>query len=130
VITNLPEGSELLLIARKTLLDDLAPLVGDKAKYTLAMIANAMAIAAREAEAGEAPALAALARFDRIYGIETRELHGEALRRAIAVQDLRLAEDIRGGHFDAPDEKRRAVFEHLRETVTARLRISNPKSLP
>jgi hypothetical protein len=127
---NLPEGSELLLIARKTLLDELAPLLREDAKYTVAMIANAMAIATREAEAGEAPALAALARFERIYGSEPRELHGEALRRALVVQGQRLAEDIRSGCFDADDEKRRAVFEHLRESVIARLRISNPKSLP
>jgi hypothetical protein len=127
---NLPEGSELLLVARKTLLDELAPLLGEDAKYTVAMIANAMAIAAREAEAGEAPALAALARCDRVYGTEPRELHGEALRRELVMQDQRLAEDIRSGQFDADDGKRRAVFEHLRESVIARLRISNPKSLP
>jgi hypothetical protein len=127
---NLPEGSELLLIARKTLLDELAPLLGEDAKYTVAMIANAMAVATREAEAGEAPALAALARYDRIYGTEPRELHGEALRRELVTQDRQLADDIRSGQFEADDEKRRAVFEHLRESVIARLRISNPKSLP
>jgi hypothetical protein len=127
---NLPEGGELLLIARKTLLDELAPLLGEDAKYTVAMIANAMAIATREVEAGEAPALAALARIDRIYEIEPRELHGEALRRELVTHDQRLADDIRSGQFDADNEKRRAVFEHLRESVIARLRISNPKSLP
>ena len=127
---NLPEGSELLLVARKTLLEELAPLLGENARYTVAMIANAMAIATREAEAGEAPALAALARFQRIYGLEPRELHGEALRRELVALDHQLAEDIRAGRFDANDEKRRAVLDHLRESVTARLRISNPKSLP
>ena len=127
---NLPEGSELLLVARKTLLDELAPLLGENAKYTVAMIANAMAIATREAEAGEVSALAALARLDRIYEIKARELHGEALRRELVTYDQRLADDIRAGVFDAHNEKRRAVFEHLRESVIARLRISNPKSLP
>ena len=127
---NLPEGSELLLVARKTLLDEVAPLAGDNARYTVAMIANAMAIAIREAEAGEAPALAALARLDRIYGIEPRELHGEALRRALVAHDQQLADDIRAGRFDADDGKRGAVLAHLRESVAARLRISNPKSLP
>ena len=127
---NLPESSELLLVARKTLLDEVAPLAGDDAKYTVAMIANAMAIAIREAEAGEAPALAALARLDRIYDCEPRELHGAALRRALVAHDQQLAEDIRAGRFDTDDEKRRAVLEHLRQSVIARLRISNPKSLP
>ena len=127
---NLPESNELLLVARQTLLDEIRPLLDGSAHYTIAMIANAMAIATREAEAGEAPALAALARFDRIYGVEPRELHGEALRQAIAAQDRRLADDIRCGCFDAPDEKRREVLEHLRKMVIARLQISNPKSLP
>jgi hypothetical protein len=128
-MNNLPEASELLLAARKALLEELRPLLGDEAKYTVAMIANAMVIAAREAEAGEAPALAALARFDRIYGTAREELHGRALSQAVAAQERRLADDIRGGKFDAPGDVQRAVLEHLRESVKARLRISNPKSL-
>ena len=127
---NLPESSELLLVARKTLLDEIRPMLDESAKYTVAMIANAMAIAARELEAGETPALAALSRLDRIYGIEPRELHGQALRQALADQETRLADDIRFGQFDAPDEKRRVVLDHLRKMVVARLQVSNPKSLP
>jgi len=127
---NLPESSELLLVARKTLLDEIRPLLGESAKYTVAMIANAMAIAAREAEAGEAPALAALARLDRIYGLEPRELHGQALRRALADQERQLADDIRCGRFDTRGDRRRAVVDHLRKMVIARLQVSNPKSLP
>jgi hypothetical protein len=129
-MNNLPEGSELLLIARKALLDELRPLLGDSAKYTVAMIANAMSIAAREAEAGEGPALAALARFDKLYGTARGELHGRALVQALAAQDRRLADDIRSGEFDTPDDRQHAMLEHLRESVKARLRISNPKSLP
>ena len=127
---NLPESSELLLAARKTLLDELRPMLGESAKYTIAMIANAMAIAAREAEVGETSALAALAQLDRIYGVERRELHGQALRQALAEQERQLADDIRVGQFDALDERRRAVLEHLRKMVNARLQGSNPKSLP
>ena len=127
---NLPEGSELLLVARQTLLDEIRPMVGEEARYTIAMIANAMAIAAREAEAGEGPAAAALAELDSIYGVEPREVHGDALRRTLAAQDRRLADHIRSGRFDAPDERTRAVLAHLRNRVIARLRISNPKSLP
>ena len=127
---NLPESSELLLVARKTLLDEIRPMLEDNAKYTVAMIANAMAIAARELEAGETPALAALARLDRIYGVEPRELHGHALRQALADQETQLAGDIRFGQFDAPDERRRAMLDHLRKMVVARLQVSNPKGLP
>jgi uncharacterized protein DUF6285 len=127
---NLPESSDLLLVARKTLLDEIRPMLDESAKYTVAMIANAMAIAARELEAGETPALAALARLNRIYGVEPRELHGQALRQALVDQESQLADDIRFGHFDAPAEKRRALLDHLRKMVVARLQVSNPKSLP
>ena len=127
---NLPESSELLLVARKTLLDEIRPMLDESAKYTIAMIANAMAIAAREAEVGETPALAALARLDRIYGVQRRELHGQALRQELADQERQLADDIRIGQFDAPGDRRRAVLDHLRNMVIARLQVSNPKSLP
>jgi hypothetical protein len=127
---NLPESRELLLAARKTLLDEIRPMLDESAKYTIAMIANAMAIAAREAEVGETPALAALARLDRIYGVQQRDLHGHALRQALADQERQLADDIRIGEFDASGESRRAVLDHLRKAVIARLQVSNPKSLP
>ena len=46
-MNNLPGGSELLKIARETLVKEILPgAVGD-ARYTILMIANAMAIAAR-----------------------------------------------------------------------------------
>jgi len=128
-MSNLPEGTALLAIARQTLLSELRPLLGEKARYTFAMIANAMAIAAREVEAGETPALAALARLDRLHGQAPRELHGAPLTEALRSQERRLAADIRAGRYDASDERQQALLEHLRETVAAKLRISNPKAL-
>lgn len=129
-MNNLPQGTALLAIARETLLGQLRPPLGDNARYTLAMIANAMAIAAREGEAGEAPALAALTRLDTLQDHPVRELHGTALTEVLRAQERRLAADIRAGHYDASDDRQRALLEHLRETVAAKLRISNPKTLP
>jgi hypothetical protein len=93
------------------------------------MIANAMAIAAREAHAGEAPAIAALARLDRLHGNPGREPHGAALSEALQREERRLAADIRAGRYDAEDDRQRALLEHLRESVKAKLEISNPKIL-
>lgn len=98
---NLPPGPELLKIARETLLKDVLPGANADAKYALLMIANAMAIAAREAEAGEAP------RFEQ--------------------DDAGLARDIRAGRYDAADEKQREMLAYLRASVVHRLKISNPK---
>lgn len=128
-MTNLPPGMDLLAIAREALLAELRPQLGAEGRYVAAMIANAMAIAAREAAAGDAPALAALGRLDRLHGNPPRELHGAALADAIAAHERRLAADIRAGGYDTHDERRRAVLAHLRESVDARLRISNPKAL-
>ena len=127
-MNNLPEGADLLRIARETLLAEIKPVVPEHARYSLAMIANAMAIAARELEAGERPAIEALARLDAIYAETHRELHGEALMHALKEQERRLVQDIRGGRFDA-GAQRAALLAHLEETVNARLAISNPKYL-
>jgi hypothetical protein len=126
---NLPGSEDLLAIARETLIAELRPLLGEPARYTLAMVANAMAIAAREIEAGEAPARAALARLDALFGVPARVPGGAALHDALREHDRRLARDIRSGAFDRDDDRRRAVIAHLRESVEARLRVSNPKGL-
>ena len=126
---NLPGGSDLLSIARDTLMNELLPLVADDAKYSLLMVANAMAIAGRDLAAGDTAAVDALGRLDRLYGTPERELHGPALLDAIARHERRLAQDIRNGHFDADDARQRALLEHLQKDVAVRLRISNPKSL-
>ena len=128
-MNNLPSAAELLAIARETLNSEIRPHVQDDARYTVAMIANAMAVAAREIAAGDAPARAALARLDLLHGEGPRELHGEALEDAIAAHGRRLAADIRAGRYDTSDARRRAVLDHLRESVKAKLRISNPKAL-
>ena len=126
---NLPAGADLLAIARETMLSELRPRVDGDARYTLAMVANAMTIAAREIEAGDAPLREALARLDALFGVPPRALDGEALLQALREHDRRLAADIGSGAFDMHDAKRVAVLAHLRESVAARLRISNPKIL-
>lgn len=128
-MNNLPGAPDLLRIARETLLSKLRPLLPGDARYTLAMVANAMAIAAREAEAGDGPAAAALARLDALYARPSRSLTGSALHQALADCDRRLAADIRTGVFDEHDARHRALLAHLHATVAARLGISNPKSL-
>jgi uncharacterized protein DUF6285 len=128
-LNNLPGGSDLLAIARDMLMRELLPLAADDAKYSLLMVANAIAIASRELAMGHTAEVAALARLDILYGTLPREITGTALRDAIAQYDRRLAQDIRAGRFDADDERQRALLEHLQENVAVRLRISNPRSL-
>lgn len=128
-MNNLPEAADLLRIARETLLAEVRPAVPEATRYALAMVANAMAIAAREAEAGEAPAVAALARLDALYGRTARTLAGAALQAALAEANRELAADIRAGRFDSKDSGNSVLVAHLQASVAARLSISNPKSL-
>jgi hypothetical protein len=126
---NLPEGAQLLSIARQTLLAELLPLVEGDRRYTLLMVANAMAIAARELEDGGRSATSELNRLDALYARPARELHGTALREAVDEAERELARDIRSGVFDSDPSRRDTLLRHLRESVVARLKISSPKSL-
>ncbi|HET9762371.1 MAG TPA: DUF6285 domain-containing protein [Casimicrobiaceae bacterium] len=71
-----PAGEELLRVARASLLETLLPLLPAESHYTARMVANAMAIAAREMQ--QPPA-------------------------AIGVDAARLAREIREGRHDAGD---------------------------
>ncbi len=52
-MNNRPHGHELLEIARHTLLTELLPLLAPGKSYEARMVANAMAVAARELQAHE-----------------------------------------------------------------------------
>lgn len=127
-MNNLPPAADLLAIARETLLAELRPLLPEHARYAAAMVANAMAIAARETEAGERPAREALERLDALYGVPRRTLAGDALTQALREHERRFAAEIRSGAFDG-EPRRREAYAHLRASIEDRLRISNPKAL-
>jgi hypothetical protein len=115
-----PAGDALLDAARRLLLDDLLPLLPAERRYEGLMIANAMAIAAREVRDCGAAAEAAAQRLVAFYGTAAGD-DGALLTR-------RLVADIRAGRFDGEAAGARLV-ELLRAEVRDRLAISNPKSL-
>jgi Domain of unknown function (DUF6285) len=120
-----PTGAELLTEARRTLLELLLPLLPADRRYEGLMVANAMAIAARELVGADnlrkaVDALASLvgaAPIDDAPARQLRRLEGQ------------LARDIRAGVYDAPGSRRDAARRYLREVTIARLRLSNPKAL-
>jgi hypothetical protein len=110
----------LLAVARLVLRQDLLPRLVGEDRFTAAMIANAMAIAARDAE----------------FGADIRERERQALVAFYAAPTVtplepllrRLARDLRKGRLAAADEPRlRALLE---ARARGRLEISNPDYLP
>ena len=125
-----PTAAELLCIARETLLGEILPLVSEDRRLDVLIIANVMAIAAREAELGEAPLRHELARLSALYGegaalCETRA----ELAAAVGRLSRRLAADLRRGAFEGDAEKLAEVKAHLLETTLEKLRENNPRYL-
>jgi len=115
-----PDARELLVIARQTLLHDLLPALPDELRYQTLMVANAMAIAARECEAGTQGSVEEGKRLCELLDDPQASL-------ATARRELAMA--IREGRYDAPPRRSR-LLEVLRRTTLAHLAISNPKALP
>jgi hypothetical protein len=123
-MTDIPDAGELLDTARDALLAELVPALSKEGRYTAAMIANAMAIATREArygadvasrEAGVLRALLAEVGSDAASGASLSELR-EASRRA-----------IRAGAFDAAHAAR--LTSALLRVAADWVGVSNPKAL-
>ncbi|MDA8051491.1 MAG: DUF6285 domain-containing protein [Rhodospirillales bacterium] len=118
-----PCGAVLLAIARAKLLDEILPSLPREQIYTARMIANAMAIAARELGSDLAAAeqemrqrVAALYR-DTGLADAPPDVDTEGMER-------RLAADIRAGRFDTAEQP---LLDLLRWRVGQRLLLANPK---
>ena len=122
-----PDAAELLEAARRTLTDAILPRVPEELRYSALMVANAMAIAAREHAAGDAAAQAELARLRALYAESPQAVAGAALASALQDCNRRLAADIRAGAFDG--RRRGELLEHLQRTAADQLAIANPKAL-
>lgn len=132
-----PQGQNLLAIARSTLLDKVVPLLPQDQRYNALMVANAIAIAMRQWEAGDAWQQEELARLQALLGdsIECVKIPadapGQTERDTVLPATLRaanhaLAQRIRSGEFDAPSQPAAELLEWM---ATQRVRESAPKVL-
>jgi len=122
-----PNAAELLRVARKLLRQDLLDEVPAERRYEALMVANAMAIAAREAEAGDADMREELRMLEELYGEKIVAESGSHPADKVVALNRRLAKNIRNGELDGACAQ--GVRALLRAQVIARLRISNPKFL-
>jgi hypothetical protein len=127
-MTDKPDAAALLEEARRTLLETLLPLLPPERRYDGLMVANAMAIAVREAGQGGALPAEAVRRLAALFP-EPASDPRENLQDRLLAFERRLAREIRAGRCDA-DARRTAVGDYLRWSVAARLGLSNPKALP
>lgn len=112
-----PDAGGLLDTAREVLLRELLPHLPEAKRFEARMVANAIAIARREAAADEAPALAAL-----------RDLY-DAPGAAPDALLRRLAAEIRGGEHDPGRPRSAAAARALVSLARLRCGVSNPRAL-
>ena len=97
---NNPDAAGLLHVARETILNELLELLPEERRYAMRMAANALAIAARETETGEADLVKELRLLSELYGEDVVQAAGANLHDRIAKMNKRFARDIRDGIFD------------------------------
>jgi hypothetical protein len=119
-VRDLPTGPALLALARDVLLNELMPLLPPTAHLEARLVANSMAIAAREAVSGAAPEQGILHELEELCG-EGGEGEQGLLRR--------FARDLRAGAFDEGEPRERRACEILWHLTIARLRDANPRFL-
>jgi aminoglycoside phosphotransferase (APT) family kinase protein len=126
-VRDLPSGAALLGLGRDLLLDDLLPLLPPERHRELRLVATAMAIAEREAIAGDAPLEGILEQLAEFYGDSesgppASRPHGGSLLR-------QLVSDLRVGRFDACVNRWEAARAILWRSTMMKLREGNPHFL-
>lgn len=125
-MTDISDAADLLTTACDAFASQLLPALANEHRYVGLMIANAMAIAARECRLGRDAAQNEAARLQKLLTDLSPHSHPSAsdlaaLRRAASVA-------IRSGRFDDPVGGK-AVTAELLHAVADWVAISNPKAL-
>jgi Domain of unknown function (DUF6285) len=143
---DLPTGPALLALARDVLLNDLLPLLPPETHLDARLVANAMAVAEREAVADDEAGEGIVSDLEALYrdavrthqalraGSPLSRIAGEGAERSEAgegVQDLlrHFAQDLRVGAFNTSEPLRREACDVLWQLTIAKLRCANPRFL-
>jgi len=111
-----PNTEELIETVREFLHDKLLPTMSGHEAFEVRIAANLLAIALRELQQGPTATAAEQARLAELLGPHETP----------AALEAELVRRIRDGEIAVDD---RALRTHLRETVRAKLAMSNPKYL-
>ncbi|MCK8682707.1 DUF6285 domain-containing protein [Pseudomonas umsongensis] len=118
-----PNGADLLVEAQKLLRKQLLPVLPDEQKHNALMIANAMGVAIRQLQAGEAAEQEERRSLEHLL---QRPLN-ESLQMNTGNRELSML--LRAGVADPGQGKRAEVLDHLRLAVRQAVTESNPKYL-
>ena len=126
---DISDAADLMTTAREALLRDLLPALTGERRYAALMIANGMAIAAREHRLGTDAARNEAARLRNLLELVP---HDDAAKRDdkstgdLSTLRSDVSAAIRAGAFDADE---REVGHSLAHTAADWVAISNPKAL-
>jgi len=120
-VRDLPSGTALLALGRRLLLDELLGVVPPERQRELRLLATAIAIAEREALAGDAPTHDIMQRLAEFYGNPEPGPDDGLLRR--------FAADLRMGAFERCGMRERAARAILWRLTMMKLREGNPQFL-
>ena len=115
--TDRPDAAELVSAVREHLNEKLAPSLEGQPAFHLRVAINALAIVERTMAEGESMDQRELDRLREILS-ETDGTQGDLLEL-----NHQLSERIRAGEIDDPG----ALLAHLRETVSDKLDLANPR---
>jgi hypothetical protein len=118
-----PNAPELLDAVAEYLFADVRGWAPREKRFQVLVAANLCAVLARELRAGEEPLREDLALFGELLGSELDVPDAEELPVAVRRAERRLAEEIRGGAFDARLEE---LIDGLREHVRRKLDVARP----
>jgi len=120
-----PSVDELLRAVELLLDEQLVPSLDGARKYNARVASNVVKMVRRELQLEELQLDAEWRGLDVILGPEERPRTLDGLRQALRTRNEALVERIRDGDADAGD-MRTMVLAHVRDTVHAKLEVSNP----
>ncbi len=123
-----PTYLELIDAVRHFLEHDAVPALDGTRKFHARVAANVLAIVGRELGAEAEQLRAEWVRLDTLLGPNPMPDDLQALKEAVRRRTEGLSERIRRGDADQ-GPWRRAVIGHVRQTVTEKLTVANPKFL-
>ncbi|HEY3911646.1 MAG TPA: DUF6285 domain-containing protein [Stellaceae bacterium] len=142
---DLPRGPALLALARDVLVNDLLPLLPQQRRLDALLVANCMAIAAREAEIDDRSRAEIIGELEKLIGPDFRSpsrsagpslsrIAGEDTSRSEARERAaellrRFAGELRIGAFENSPEREAFARAILWRMTIARLRLANPRFL-